>query len=103
MKKKKKESNDILKDSTRSLTARKFWRIISQIIERNFSFKLEFYKWLRKRPERKQLVINLYRQGYNQIEIACALLMSPLKVRRLLKDSRKSLEWNIKTYKWLED
>jgi DNA-binding transcriptional regulator LsrR (DeoR family) len=47
-------------------------------------------------------VIELYCQGYNQLEIAGILMISPLKIRRILKGMRKSLEWNIKTKKILE-
>lgn len=68
----------------------------------NFSFRLAYRKWLWKKPEKKQYVVNMYCFGYNQLEIAGIMLISPIKVRKILKDMRKSLEWNIKTYNLLE-
>lgn len=85
------------------LSDRTFWRLTSKTTGRIFSFRLEYKKWLWKKPEKKQYIIEMYRIGWNQIEIADILLMSPLKVRRILKESRKSLEWNIRTNKLLED
>jgi len=85
------------------LSDRTFWRVVSKTIERLFSFHFEYKKWLWKKSKKKQFIIELYRQGWNQIEIAGILLMSPLKIRRILKEARKSLEWNIRVNKLLED
>ena len=74
-----------------------------QAQKENFSFRLAYKKWYWKKPDKKQYVIDLYCLGYNQIEIAAVLLMSPGKKRKILIAMRKSLEWNIKTYKMLEE
>ena len=101
MPQKKNENNVAIKKKRISL--RKFWRLITLTIGRNFSFHYEYKNWLWKKSERKQYIIEMYRIGYNQIEIAGILMMSPLKIRRILKELRKSLEWNIKTKRLLED
>ena len=74
-----------------------------QARKENFSFRLAYKKWYWEKPDKKQYVIDLYCLGYNQIEIAAVLLMSPGKIRKILIAMRKSLEWNIKTYKMLEE
>jgi hypothetical protein len=85
------------------LSDRKFWRIVSQTRGRLFSFKMEYHKWLWGKSKIKQHIIELYRIGWNQLEIASTFSISPLKVRRILKKSRKSLEWYIRTNKLLEE
>ncbi len=87
----------------RSISDRAFWRIVTQIKNKSFSFNFEYKKWLWKKPERKRYIAEMYRKGWNQIEIASLLLISPLKIRKTLKSLRKSLEWNIKVNKLLEE
>lgn len=85
------------------ISDRRFWRLVSQTSERLFSFRLEYKKWLWRKSKKKQYIIEMYRMGWNQLEISGILLMSPIKIRRILKEARRSLEWNIKTKRLLED
>lgn len=103
MQEKKRENNVGLNGSGPNISHRKFWRLILQIRERDFNFRIEYKKWLWKKSEKKQYVLELYCFGYNQLEIASILLISPLKVRKVLRELRRSLEWNIKTLHLLED
>ena len=48
-------------------------------------------------------ILEMYCMGYNQVEIASTLVSSPFTVRRVLKELRRSMEYNIKSNKLLED
>jgi len=86
----------------KKISDRKFWRYVSQVKVKKFNFNIEFKRWLWKKPETKQLVLELYMRGHNLIQIAVIYSMTPLKVRRIVKEMRRSFTWSIKTNKLLE-
>ncbi len=74
-----------------------------RINRKDIDFRIEYYRWFWKKSKKKQKILEMYCMGYNQLEIAGLLLISPLKIRKDLIALRKSMEYNIKVNKLLEN
>lgn len=88
---------------TRSLSARRFWILISSTIRENFIFRIDYHRWLWSRDQREQDIVIAYSEGFNQFEIAARLRIARSTVAMSLKKSQKDLTEHIIKNRLLED